>query len=88
MCLGDNNMNKKTMKQTKLNLTKDELQWIEEQADIQSSMLMDKFVNLMKIPKENVKEKEMKLLMRFTDEFIKTYTFLKMLRYKLENYRN
>ena len=58
MCLGENNMNKKTMKQTKLNLTKDELQWIEEQADIQSSMLMDKFVNLMKIPKENVKEKE------------------------------
>ncbi len=68
-----------------IKFTKEELKWIERTADIESSMAMKRFTDLVNetnIEKLNKKEKEM--CQEISKELIDVYMFLKTLRIKLE----
>lgn len=71
-----------------VNFTKEQLYWIERTADIESAMAMQKFVDLVKCKPDLKNKKEMEMIQKIATELINLYTFLKEIRYKLENERN
>lgn len=68
--------------------TKEQLYWIERTADIESSMAMNKFLNLVNTNLNNLSEKEKETIKSMASELIDLHIFLKELRLKLENNRN
>jgi hypothetical protein len=67
-----------------MKFTKEELYWVERSADIESAFCLNKFFEIVSIPKSNITEEELKMLQKYTTELIELYTFLKCLRVKLE----
>jgi hypothetical protein len=72
-----------------INFTKEELYWIERSADIESSLLHMKFIDVV----SNVKVKELtvedkKIILKYTNELVEAIILLKGLRTKLEIVRN
>jgi len=66
---------------TKIKLTKQEINWIERTADIETSRIFQNFQALLKF---NPNEKEKELIEKQVIELTELYNFLKTLRYKLE----
>lgn len=71
----------------KIDLTKEELYYIERTADIESLMALNNFFNIVSIPKEKLTNQEFKMLEKYSHELITTYNILKELRIKLERLR-
>ena len=68
-----------------IHFTKDELYWIERACDIETSMCMNKFLEICKLEHpEKLSANELNMLVKFSGELIDTYTMLKGLRIKLE----
>jgi hypothetical protein len=71
-----------------INFTKDELYWIERACDIETSMCMNKFIEICKLEHpEKLSVNELSMLMKLSGELIDTYTLCKELRIKLEMFR-
>ncbi len=64
--------------------TKEQLYWIERTADIESSLAMNKFINLAQTDISKLNKKEKEALQRMGSELIDLHVFLKELRIKLE----
>lgn len=74
---------------TLIDLTDDELYWIERTADIESSIAMKNFFSLVSgVKVEGLTEKEKEFVQKIGSEHINLYTSLKQLRCKLEVLRN
>jgi len=68
-----------------IKFTREELKWIERTADIESSMSMLRFFDLVKsVNIEKLSEKEKEMIKKMSSEYIDLYLFLKELRTKLE----
>jgi len=67
-----------------IKFTKEQLYWIERTADIESSLAMNKFINLTQTDISNLNKKEKEALQRMGSELIDLHIFLKELRIKLE----
>lgn len=68
-----------------INFTKEELKWIERTADIESSMVMLRFTNLVdKTDIKKLNKKEQDMVKNISKELIDLYLFLRELRTKLE----
>ena len=69
---------------TKIKLTKQEINWIERTADIETSRIFQQFHNLL----EKLSKSDLKINQEFVNkeinELTELYTFLKTLRAKLE----
>lgn len=74
-------------KRIKVNLTNEQLFWIERTADIESSIIMNKFLEFVKTDVEKLNNKEKDMVKKLGSEFIDAYNFLKELRIKCENLR-
>jgi len=71
-----------------MEFTKDQLYWIERCADIESSIIMEKFTKLVQTDIKNIDSKQLEMIHKIGTEFIELYIFLKEIRYKCENERN
>ena len=67
----------------KIKLKREEINWIERTADIETSRLFNQFNEVLRVY-EKADEKSKKLLDKQIDELINLYDFLKTLRAKLE----
>jgi len=67
-----------------INFTKEQLYWIERTADIESSLAMNKFINLAQTDISKLNQKETESLKQMGSELIDLHIFLKELRIKLE----
>jgi len=69
----------------KIKFTRGELKWIERTADIESTMAMNKFTQIVNSTKiEKLDDKEKVMIKSISKELIDLYSFLKELRNKLE----
>ena len=67
----------------KIRFNKNEIDWIERTADIETTRCFQQFNNLLPLMK-NASDSEKKLLSHQIDELISLYDFLRTLRSKLE----
>lgn len=67
-----------------ITLTPEEAYWIERSADIESSLLMERFIKLANLPIEKLNEEEKKLFHESVKELIDAQIMLRELRMKLE----
>lgn len=67
-----------------MNLTPEEIYWIERTADIESSLALDKFLKLCQTDTTKLNEQEITMLKNYGSELINNYTILKELRFKCE----
>lgn len=67
-----------------MNLTPDEAYFVEHQADMESSRLMQRFLDLVSIPISNLDDDSKRMLQHCSSEIIDAYIMLKELRIKLE----
>jgi hypothetical protein len=70
-----------------INFTKDELFLIEERCDIETSLVLSKYFEIIKIPRNNIDGKVMMMLDKYATELIQTYEMLRTIRNKLEEKR-
>lgn len=67
-----------------MEFNKEQLYWIERSADFESSVIMEKFINLVKIDLNRIKPKDLEMIKKIGTEYIELYIFLKEIRTKCE----
>lgn len=71
-------------RELKIKFSRQELSWVERTADIECARALNQFNNLVQLNYEKLTAKEREMVKNEIDEIIKLYTFLKVLRTKLE----
>jgi len=70
-----------------MEFTKEQAYWIERCADLESSLIMEKFLKLVNIDITKTDSKDLEMIKEIGTEYIELYIFLKEIRVKCEHER-